>query len=96
MLSEQCDRLRETANELRTSFTFVGFGGAVSREPTACKAATEMEEAARTIDYLGMVGADNAKLREAIAELWPRASLTMRPDDRAEWEERLKEMGVVV
>lgn len=49
MLTAQCESLRETANRLREEGTFVGFGGAISRNPTMFKAASQMEDAADTI-----------------------------------------------
>lgn len=39
---------------------------------------------------------ENAKLREALADLWPRAEFTMAPANRASWTERLRALGVEV
>lgn len=36
------------------------------------------------------------ELREALADLWPRASFTMCPENRVSWLERLAELGVEV
>lgn len=37
-----------------------------------------------------------ADLRQALADLWPRASFTMCPENRESWLERLAELGVEV
>lgn len=52
MLTSQCDKLRETAADLRAHSTFVGFGGAVNRDPMLFDAAQQMEDAADTIEEL--------------------------------------------
>ncbi len=49
MLTAQCDKLRETAADLREHSTFVGFGGVVNRDPVLIDAARQMEDAADTI-----------------------------------------------
>ena len=39
---------------------------------------------------------ENDALREALADLWPRAEFTMAPANRASWTERLRALGVEV
>lgn len=38
----------------------------------------------------------NASLREAIADLWPRAAFTMHKENRESWVKLLRELGVEV
>lgn len=52
MLTAQCDKLRETAANLRVHSTFVGFGGVVNRDHMVFDAARQMEDAADTIESL--------------------------------------------
>lgn len=43
------------------------------------------------------LGSDEvADLRQALADLWPRASFTMCPENRESWLERLAELGIEV
>ena len=43
------------------------------------------------------LGSDEvAELRQALADLWPRASFTMCPENRDSWLERLAELGIEV
>ena len=39
---------------------------------------------------------ENERLREIIADLWPRASFTMHTDNRLAWEQRIREEGVEI
>lgn len=39
---------------------------------------------------------ENASLREAIADLWPRAAFTMHKENRESWVKLLRELGVEV
>ena len=52
MLTAQCDKLRETAADLREHSTFVGFGGVINRDPMLFDAAQQMEDAASAIEGL--------------------------------------------
>lgn len=54
MLTLQCQKLRNKANDLRERFTFTRYGGAVSRDSLAYEAASLMEDAADTIADLRM------------------------------------------
>ena len=49
MLTAQCDELRETAADLRTHSTFVGFGCIFDINDEMVDAARQMEDAADTI-----------------------------------------------
>lgn len=55
-----------------------------------------MSEYTDTCRTVADVLAENAKLREALADLWPRAEFTMAPANRASWAERLRALGVEV
>lgn len=73
MITSQVEKLRKVAAQLREDYTFVGFGGAVNRDPTIFNAASQLESAADTIEYLRGVGVENTKL-QAERDEWHRVA----------------------
>lgn len=84
MITSQVEKLRKVAAQLREDYTFVGFGGAVNRDPTIFNAASQLESAADTIEYLRGVGIENTKLQagrdtwRCVAENIERENKTLR------------------
>ena len=84
-LRAENDRLRERVHELE-----IEYDGAT----------TAVLEKTERIEWIaGRLRGEtneNADLRQALADLWPRASFTMCPENRESWLERLAELGVEV
>lgn len=47
-------------------------------------------------DAIKRLEGENAILREALADLWPRAAFTMHKENRESWVKLLRELGVEV
>lgn len=70
----------------------------VYEEPPDCALLVSYDHDVRAGDAIDLTlgYVVNADLRQALADLWPRASFTMCPENRESWLERLAKLGVEV